>query len=83
MHLLLPEGIFPDDECADALSNQQVDDHFGSPMQQVLDAAIALVCDGIQMSGGEAVLLGQVKVFGNSMVRMGKLRPSSWVMNPF
>src|SRR5215469_11517338 len=47
LHLLLPEGIFPDDERANALCNQQSDDRFGSQMQLMLDAAIALVCDGV------------------------------------
>src|SRR6266700_6821010 len=57
---LLPKRVFPDDEDTDTLSHQQSNDGFGGQMQLMLDPTIALVGDGVELMGREAVLPGEL-----------------------
>ena len=60
LDLLLPKRVFPDDEDTDTLNHQQSNDGFRGQMQLMLDLTIALVGDGVELMGREAVLLGEL-----------------------
>ena len=57
LDLLLPKRVFPDDEGTNTLSHQESNDGFRGEMQLMLDPTIALVGDGVEAMGREAVSL--------------------------
>src|SRR2546425_776395 len=57
---LLPEGVFSDNEGADAFSHEPVNNGSGSHMQVVMDTTVALVGERFHAARGEAVLFGKL-----------------------
>ena len=54
---LLPEGVFPDDDGADSLFDQKVDDALAGSVQVVVDLPVALVGDALHLLRGTVSFL--------------------------
>ncbi len=68
LHFLFPQRVLVNDERADALNYQQIDDATASRMQILQDPAIALRRDTIKLAGGETLGFGKTLLLVSALL---------------